>query len=60
VLTADGSMREMLCACHRRLINPGEGHGYGCVTPACSVPLAEAMLPFSIVDLGEPFSKQNR
>ena len=50
VLTADSSMREMLCAYHRHLL-PG-GHYL-----PCSQPLAEAMLPFSIIDLGDHKTK---
>ena len=50
VLTADGSLREMLCAYHRHLL-PG-GHYL-----PCSQPLGEAMLPFSIIDTGDHKTK---
>jgi hypothetical protein len=52
VLTADGSSREMLCAYHRHLLNRGEGNNI-----FCSEPLAEALLPFSLIDLGDHKSK---
>jgi hypothetical protein len=50
-LTADGSLREMLCAYHRHLLPPRPGFN----DPGA--PLAEAMLPFAIVDTGDHKTK---
>ena len=50
VLTFDGTQREMLCAYHKHLL-PGGHYLTG------SQPLAEAMLPFSLIDLGDHQTK---
>lgn len=53
VLMADGSSREMLCAYHRHLLSHAEGSS--CCADAG--PLAGAMLPFAVVDLGDHRTK---